>query len=68
MDQRCVAPGAMRHPKLVWLIRTALLLMVVASAAQADTRGKLSGRIADPKGQPVVGATVVILGTRKSVV
>ncbi len=63
MDQRCAAPGVIRHRMPVWLIRTALLLVLLASTAAADTRGKLTGRIADPKGQPVVGATVVILGT-----
>ena len=31
--------------------------------AQADTRGKLTGRILDQKNQPIIGANVLLIGT-----
>lgn len=33
------------------------------STLRADTRGKLTGRVLDQKGQPVVGANIVLTGT-----
>jgi outer membrane receptor protein involved in Fe transport len=44
-----------------------MLISVLGSflidAASADTRGKLSGRIADSKNSPVVGANILLVGT-----
>ncbi len=40
-----------------------LMFILLASAATADTKGKLTGRVLDAKGEPVVGANIVIVGT-----
>ncbi len=40
-----------------------LILLSVCSTASADTRGKVAGRVVDEKGNPVIGATVQLVGT-----
>ncbi len=51
------------QPHLRALLLAALCLLV-SSAGLADTKGKLTGRIIDPQGQPVIGANVVIVGAQ----
>lgn len=46
--------------KLSYLV---LLVAVCFSTATADIRGKLSGRIVDAKGEPLVGANVLLVNT-----
>jgi len=41
----------------------ALLLLGSFLNAYADTRGKVAGRVLDEKGNPVIGATVLLVGT-----
>lgn len=62
----------MRFPRLdVYAIRAMILaavlalpaLLIPSGSAMADTKGKLTGRILDTKGAPVVGANIVIVGT-----
>lgn len=40
-----------------------LLLTTAALSLQAQTRNQVSGRVTDPAGEPLVGATVVVVGT-----
>ena len=63
MARRSLLQRLMRHSMPHRLMLAALLLVLAASETEADTRGKLSGRVVDPRGQSVVGATVIILGT-----
>ncbi|MCD8313826.1 MAG: SusC/RagA family TonB-linked outer membrane protein, partial [Bacteroidales bacterium] len=46
------------------LLRTALVcVMTVASSALAFAQTNVSGTVLDPNGQPIVGATVMVVGT-----
>ncbi len=40
-----------------------LLLLFLAPAALSDTKGKLTGRVLDAKGEPVAGSNIVLVGT-----
>jgi outer membrane receptor protein involved in Fe transport len=42
---------------------TAALVLCIALAAGAGTTGKIAGRVTDASGNPLVGATVMIVGT-----
>lgn len=41
-----------------------VLVLVAALAANAGTTGKIVGRVTDENGTPLIGATVLILGTQ----
>ena len=55
---RSFAPSC-RH----WSIVLAAMAMFTQSSLFADTKGKLTGRVVDQAGQPVLGANVVVVGT-----
>ena len=42
-----------------------LALTAAASLAQAQTRNQVSGTVTDTAGDPLVGATVVVVGRRR---
>ena len=54
------------YRRLIWAIAAALFLGLVALApvVQAGTTGKLTGKVTDEKGKPVVGANIRIEGLR----
>ncbi|MEM1117802.1 MAG: carboxypeptidase-like regulatory domain-containing protein, partial [Bacteroidota bacterium] len=63
---RLGASDAMTSGTLVTVRRlgAALLAAVALLGAAADAQtGKLSGRVVDPGGQPLIGATVLVVGT-----
>ena len=43
---------------------TAALVLCLALVAGAGTTGKIAGRVTDNSGNPLVGATVMIVGTQ----
>src|SRR5438552_5361636 len=58
--------AAPMYRRSIWAIAAALFLGLVALApvGQAGTTGKLTGKVADEKGKPVVGANIRIEGLR----
>lgn len=47
----------------IFLRHILALTIVFSSFALAETRGKLSGRIVDQKNEPIIGGTVLLVGT-----
>ncbi|HEX2896603.1 MAG TPA: carboxypeptidase-like regulatory domain-containing protein, partial [candidate division Zixibacteria bacterium] len=50
----------------VWLLCTALMVTLFATGVFAAATGQIKGTIVDQKtGQPLIGATVLVLGTNR---
>ena len=46
-----------------WVASAAVALVLGAATLQAQSTGKLEGRVRDQQGQPIANASVVIVGT-----
>ena len=44
-------------------IMSFVLVLLVALSVTAGTTGKIAGRITDTSGEPLIGATVMVVGT-----
>lgn len=53
-----------RHPMFVFVAAASLALAVFALPVLAGTTGKLTGRVTDKGGQPLIGANIILLGAR----
>lgn len=62
MNKRFAATGRSLGGYLLRIV-CCLLLTTAALSLQAQTRNQVSGRVTDPAGEPLVGATVVVVGT-----
>lgn len=62
MNKRFAATGRSLGGYLLRIV-CCLLLMTAALSLQAQTRNQVSGRVTDAAGEPLVGATVVVVGT-----
>ena len=62
MNKRFAATGRSLGGYLLRIV-CCLLLMSAALSLQAQTRNQVSGRVTDAAGEPLVGATVVVVGT-----
>ena len=62
MNKRFAATGRSLGGYLLRIV-CCLLLTTAALSLQAQTRNQVSGRVTDAAGEPLVGATVVVVGT-----
>lgn len=62
MNKRFAETGRSLEGYLLRIV-CCLLLTTAALSLQAQTRNQVSGRVTDPAGEPLVGATVVVVGT-----
>ncbi len=62
MNKRFAATGRSLGGYLLRIV-CCLLLTSAALSLQAQTRNQVSGRVTGPAGEPLVGATVVVVGT-----
>lgn len=62
MNKRFAATGRSLGSYLLRIV-CCLLLTSAALSLQAQTRNQVSGRVTDAAGEPLVGATVVVVGT-----
>lgn len=62
MNKRFAATGRFLGGYLLRIV-CCLLLTSAALSLQAQTRNQVSGRVTDAAGEPLVGATVVVVGT-----
>lgn len=62
MNKRFAATGRSLGGYLLRIV-CCLLLTSAALSLQAQTRNQVSGRVTDAAGEPLVGATVVVVGT-----
>lgn len=62
MNKRFAATGRSLGGYLLRIV-CCLLLTTAALSLQAQTRNQVSGRVTDVAGEPLVGATVVVVGT-----
>lgn len=54
-----------RGASIVRILLAILFVVAVAETASAQTTGKLLGRVVDTNGDPVIGANIVLEGTRR---
>lgn len=62
MNKRFAATGRSLGGYLLRIV-CCLLLTTAALSLQAQTRNQVSGRVTDAAGEPLIGATVVVVGT-----
>ena len=48
--------------RMLWLIVTFLVLLSPVSAHAADGNRRVSGKVVDAAGEPIIGANVVLVG------
>ena len=58
-----MSPGGTPTPKIMRLTISLIILCLSSLFASAQTNDILSGTVVDEKGEPLIGATVMVKGT-----